>query len=246
MNDKISHKVGHEVTPYWTPKGGLFFIAERCPSTTLGLTLTDWVMGLLLFGWFWGVSRPGNIEGHISTDRLVTVCTNYDFIVLPHWEMNLISHWFTLSWHWANQSLSYPNIAKHLPRKRQVSIFKSLVWLDGGFESHYLSSSFGHPIWFGFVVVLYPGNIHGLISTGADLRHYALKCDFIVLWHRRTEPSSTMTLYPTQSHYLHIEPTRPRPILLNAVCQALSRQVIGLTWPGFKCWGGILRKLLSI
>ena len=68
--------------------------------------------------------------------RVVTVCTHNIIIVLPKWEtmlantMNLISHSITLSWHLANQSLSYPINAEHLARKRQVSILKSLVWLD--------------------------------------------------------------------------------------------------------------------
>ena len=35
-------------------------------------------------------------------------------------------------WHWAKQSLPYPNKASRLAGKRQVSIFKSLVWLDQG------------------------------------------------------------------------------------------------------------------
>ena len=49
-----------------------------------------------------------------------------------HQHHDLISHSVILSRHWANQSLSYPNNAEHLARKWQVSIFKSLVWLDQG------------------------------------------------------------------------------------------------------------------
>ena len=37
-----------------------------------------------------------------------------------------------LSWHWANQSLLYPNNAKSLAKKQQVSILMSLVWFDEG------------------------------------------------------------------------------------------------------------------
>ena len=39
-----------------------------------------------------------------------------------HQHHDPIPHSVTLSWHWANQSLSYPNNAEHLARKRQVSI----------------------------------------------------------------------------------------------------------------------------
>ena len=37
------------------------------------------------------VLRPSNISGHIrkDTDRLVTVLTHGDFIVLPHWNTRL-------------------------------------------------------------------------------------------------------------------------------------------------------------
>ena len=42
---------------------------------------------------------------------------------------DLISHSFTLLWHWANQSLCYHINLKCQVRKRQVSIFRSLVWL---------------------------------------------------------------------------------------------------------------------
>ena len=42
----------------------------------------------------------------------------------------LLSLWVTLSWHWANQFLPYPNNAEHQAREWQVSILKSLVWFD--------------------------------------------------------------------------------------------------------------------
>ena len=42
---------------------------------------------------------------------------------------DLLSHSVTLSWHWAKKSLPYPNNAERPSRKRQVSIWKSLVWL---------------------------------------------------------------------------------------------------------------------
>ena len=43
-----------------------------------------------------------------------------------HWH----SHSVILSWHWANESLPYPNNAEYQARKWQVSIVKSLVRLD--------------------------------------------------------------------------------------------------------------------
>ena len=74
--------------------------------------------------------------------RILTVHTYGECIVLPHWETrppapwhDMISHSVTSSCHWANQSLPYPNNAEHQFRKRQVSIFKSLVWLDQGSKS---------------------------------------------------------------------------------------------------------------
>ena len=49
-----------------------------------------------------------------------------------HQHHDPISHPGALSWHWANQPIPYPNNAERLNRKQQVSIFKSLVWLDQG------------------------------------------------------------------------------------------------------------------
>ena len=55
---------------------------------------------------------------------LVTVCTHGDFIVLPHWHTSCHHH-DLISWHWANQSLPFPNNDQHLARKQQVFILKS-------------------------------------------------------------------------------------------------------------------------
>ena len=70
--------------------------------------------------------------------RLVMVCTHDNFIVLPHWDCqhhDLISHSVTLFWPWGNYSFPYPINAEHLPMKQQVSVFKSLVWLNDVFKS---------------------------------------------------------------------------------------------------------------
>ena len=49
-----------------------------------------------------------------------------------HQHPDLISYPITLSWHWACQSLPYPNNTKRLTKKQQVYIFKSLVWFVPG------------------------------------------------------------------------------------------------------------------
>ena len=86
----------------------------------------------------WHYLRPYHNEY-----RLVTVCLKCDFIVLPYWETWPPAPWsdiplnhITLTL--ANQSLPYPNNAKHLATKQQVSIFKSLDWLNQvhRFKSH--------------------------------------------------------------------------------------------------------------
>ena len=56
-------------------------------------------------------------------------------------------HSVILSWLWASQSLPNPNNADRHARKRQVSILKSLVWLDQG--SNPAESGF-EPVMFGF------------------------------------------------------------------------------------------------
>ena len=40
-----------------------------------------------------------------------------------------------LSWYWVNQSLPYTNNAERQAREQQVSILKSLVWLDQGLNT---------------------------------------------------------------------------------------------------------------
>ena len=71
-----------------------------------------------------------HLRSHQDRYRLVIVHTHGDFIVLPHWDHDLLSHLVPLSWHWANQFLPCSNNAKHQARNWQVSIWKSLVWLD--------------------------------------------------------------------------------------------------------------------
>ena len=69
------------------------------------------------------------------------VRTHGKFIVLPHWETghqhhDLISHSVTLSWHWSNQSIPYPNNAEHLARKWQVSILKVIGFTQPSVWTH--------------------------------------------------------------------------------------------------------------
>ena len=51
-----------------------------------------------------------------------------------HWYHDLISHSVTLSWHWANQSLSHPVNTERQVTVRQVSILKVIVWTKSGNE----------------------------------------------------------------------------------------------------------------
>ena len=51
-----------------------------------------------------------------------------------HQQKDLLSHSVTLSWHWVNQFLHYPNNVEHQARKQKVSIVKSLFWNRPGFE----------------------------------------------------------------------------------------------------------------
>ena len=63
----------------------------------------------------------------LATSKVISC----DFIVLPH---HPIPHSVTLCWHWAYQSLSYPNNVEHLARKWQVSIFYVIGLTQPGFE----------------------------------------------------------------------------------------------------------------
>ena len=85
------------------------------------------------------VLHPSNIYGHIRTGTDLWQCTLvvlYSAASSGHWHYDLLSHSVTLSWHWAIQSLLYPNNAERQVRKRQVSVLKSLVWLDQAMDSN--------------------------------------------------------------------------------------------------------------
>ena len=60
------------------------------------------------------------------------MCIHADLIVLQHWETKPLEPWsYTpLSQIILTESLPYPNNAECQTTKREVSIFKSLVWLD--------------------------------------------------------------------------------------------------------------------
>ena len=62
--------------------------------------------------------------------RWVPTCDSAHSLWLYSGRPGFSHHPDALSWHWANQSLPYPNNAKRLARKWQESIWKSLVWLD--------------------------------------------------------------------------------------------------------------------
>ena len=82
------------------------------------------------------VLHPSNIWGNIKMVTNMWQCalmvTLYGCLTgTPgYWHHDLLSHSVTLSWHWANQSLHYPNNAKRKARKQHISILKSSVWLD--------------------------------------------------------------------------------------------------------------------
>ena len=123
--------------------------------------------------------------------RLVTVHTYGNFIVLTHWNTRppapWASHSVALSWQWANQSLSYANNVEHQAKEWQVSILKSLIWLDqdskttrSGFDPWPSDSpilengrrtlySFGHPDW-----LLWLG-------TAATLCTYSSQCNCVTV-----------------------------------------------------------------
>ena len=91
------------------------------------------LLGVFVGGvWFIvGVLRPGSIYGHTRTGTNMWQYTIIaDIIKSVRRHHDAVSHSVTLSWHWANQFLPCPNTAECQARKRQVSNFKSLVWLD--------------------------------------------------------------------------------------------------------------------
>ena len=83
--------------------------------------------------------------------------------ILGHHHHDLVSHSVTLS----NQSLPYPNNVERQARKRQVSFFKLLIWLNQGLNQRGSDSllsqnerralySFSHPAWSGDIRRLSP------------------------------------------------------------------------------------------
>ena len=75
-----------------------------------------------------GVLRPGNIYSHVNWP--VTLCTHDDVIMLFHWNTRSPAPWYDIPLSHLFLILSQQVIA--LARKRQVLIFKSLVWLNRG------------------------------------------------------------------------------------------------------------------
>ena len=118
----------------------------------------------------WGMRLCFRVVGQAQWGRLMTVYTHGDFIVLPHWNTrlpapwpaNVLSHSVALSWHGTNQSLPYPNKAKHQVRKRQVSILTLLVWLNLGLKTartRFETATFRFPdlpVWEAVALVIQP------------------------------------------------------------------------------------------
>ena len=101
------------------------------PSQSTGLTnsylsIISLMLGINMFVCCF--TSKQHLRSYQNGYWLMTVCSHGDFIVLTYWDT---SHqqalWpdipVTLFWHWANQSLPYPNNAEHLARKRQVPIW---------------------------------------------------------------------------------------------------------------------------
>ena len=108
------------------------------PTFDTGALIQHWLLRIKEY-WFnllllYVLATSKAIPGWIAT------CGNVHSwrLVLPHWETRSPAPWLdiplslTLSWHWTNQSSPYNNNAEHLARKQQVSILKSLGWLDLG------------------------------------------------------------------------------------------------------------------
>ena len=127
------HTPGHQ-THYWSIE----------PSALRSSTLVHWAHQSYqsiayepdVCGCFVVVFCPSSIlRSHQDRYWLATVRIYGNFISHPtgkqgHQYHDLISHSITLSWNWTNQSLPYPHNVECLDRKRQVSILKSLVWLN--------------------------------------------------------------------------------------------------------------------
>ena len=98
-----------------------------------------WNWFMVLVAWFlsgWLLAHPGTSWQHLWSCQdgywLVTVHTNGDFIVLPHWDTMT---WYHTQSHYpgtelTNQFLPYLHNGERLARKWQVPILKSSVWLD--------------------------------------------------------------------------------------------------------------------
>ena len=88
--------------------------------------LLAWLsIGLLLFS---VLATSEVISGWIPSCDSAHSWWLYSAASLGHQATGTMTCYLTLSWHWANQSLPYPNNAKHYAKKGQVS----LVWLDQG------------------------------------------------------------------------------------------------------------------
>ena len=126
---------------------GEFVSLYSCLMHTYGMAhvteLQQWRHHYYSLVVWWGMKLSFNVVGQadwLEEYRLVTVCTQSDFIVLPHWNnrppalLPAIPP-VTLSSPWANQSLPYPNNDECHTREWQVSILKSLVWINQGLKT---------------------------------------------------------------------------------------------------------------
>ena len=108
---------------------------------------------------------------------LAAVHTNGNFVAwwpgLPtgrpgHQHHDLISRSVIFSWHWANQSLPYPNYTKHQARKQQVSIglTRPITEMPISHTWGPLSTHWGHHVRWGLVQVM---SVRNEVNAGTRL-----------------------------------------------------------------------------
>ena len=91
---------------------------------------TVYLICLFLFLVFYILPTSKVLSGQVPTCDSAHSWWLYSAALLGNQATSTMTHSVTLSWLWANQSLCHPNYAECRARKRQVTIFNSLVWLD--------------------------------------------------------------------------------------------------------------------
>ena len=103
----------------WSTKPG-----EGCSSQCVNLYGPSVVFGSSSI---WGYIRTSAFFWHCTLMVTLQCCLTG---TPGHWYHKLISHPVILSWHWGNQSFPYHDYVEHQARKCEISILKSLIWLN--------------------------------------------------------------------------------------------------------------------